>query len=586
MKEDCNRKKGLSLGKIAKLGIGGVKAKPIRFTVTVFLFFVCLSVIGWAFTMLYINAPSSALKAYKTYKSDTVLFSLEKKEDSRSDYDEMNFDEKDLAGIKASNPKSEFDYIYEFDFKTLGLQKYETEKPYDLQSVDRCVVADDDFLTRYGYRQLYGRLPQNVKEIAIPQYLFEVYRHCGFKGGDGYVGIQTYQDLEKVKLQLTDLLNRNITVSIVGVIDTGYRIEDYEILKRDKTEIADKDWEEYQNTENRFNIFMNAGVQKAAFVHSDFIDRFVNGYELNARILDLTGHPALAYRGRAIPYSAAAEKNLVREVDGEGLGERDCYLPLGFLQKHIGYVEEKTKEEVADEIRKGLSVRMQLETVQGKYDLNEYRVVGYYEDEYQIDFVVSDAVYEAADTEKTHRTISALMTKLSDDRAANKRLMELGLSDYNEDFGYRLEGFEGNAAMQMKISKLAMSRYVPLFCAVAILFSVLMMFNFISATISAKKKEIGILRAIGTKNSSVYGIFAIESLFTAVVAFLASVGGSVLLNFAFNASINFAGGYIWYLSYGVLEAVTMLMIASAVALVGSFIPIVRLIRKKPMEILR
>lgn len=586
MKEDCNRKKGLSFGKIAKLGIGGVKAKPIRFTVTVFLFFVCLSVIGWTFTMLYINVPNSALKAYKTYETDTVYFSLEKKESSQSDYDAKNFDEKDVADIKTSNPKSDFDFIYEFDIKTLRLQKYETVKFYDVKSIRRCVAADGEFLTRYGYSLSYGRLPQNAKEIAIPQYLFELYRHCGFKGDDGFVNIQTYQDIEKIKLPQTDLLNRNVTLSIVGVIDTGFRAEDYEILKGDKAEISDQDWEEYQKTENRFNLFMNAGVQKAAFVHSDFIKRFVNGYELNARILDFTGLPVLAYRGCAIPYSAAAGKHLVREADGEGFGERDCYLPLGYLQKNIDFGSEKTKEEVAETLRAGFSVRMQLETVQGKYDINEYRVVGYFEDEDAIDFVVSDSVYQAADTEKTHRTVSALMTKLTDDRAANKRLMGFGLSDYDEDFSYNQEGLAGSAAMQMKVTKTAMMKVVPLFCAAAILFSVLMMFNFISATISAKKKEIGILRAIGTKNSSVYGIFAIESLFTAVVAFLASVGGSVLLNFAFNASINFAGGYIWYLSYGIAEAATMLVIASAVALTGSFLPIVRLIRKKPMEILR
>lgn len=43
------------------------------------------------------------------------------------------------------------------------------------------------------------------------------------------------------------------------------------------------------------------------------------------------------------------------------------------------------------------------------------------------------------------------------------------------------------------------------------LFSALLLFNFISATVSCKRREIGVLRAVGARGADVFRIFLSES---------------------------------------------------------------------------
>ncbi|MDE5566573.1 MAG: ABC transporter ATP-binding protein/permease, partial [Anaeroplasmataceae bacterium] len=58
------------------------------------------------------------------------------------------------------------------------------------------------------------------------------------------------------------------------------------------------------------------------------------------------------------------------------------------------------------------------------------------------------------------------------------------------------------------------------------LFAFLLMFNFISVSITAKKKEIGILRAIGARALDVYKIFMSESLIIAFICMVVSIVGT------------------------------------------------------------
>ena len=126
--------------------------------------------------------------------------------------------------------------------------------------------------------------------------------------------------------------------------------------------------------------------------------------------------------------------------------------------------------------------------------------------------------------------------------------------------------------------------YVGLILAV---FSALLLFNFISVSISSKTHEIGVLRAVGARGNDVFKIFFSESLFIALLSFIiALIGAFIIVVFLNKYITNTLGMSLKLLTFGPLSVVLMLGIAVGVAIIGTFIPVFIISRKKPVDSLR
>lgn len=119
------------------------------------------------------------------------------------------------------------------------------------------------------------------------------------------------------------------------------------------------------------------------------------------------------------------------------------------------------------------------------------------------------------------------------------------------------------------------------------LFAFLLMFNFISASITAKKKEIGILRAIGARTFDVFKIFMSESMIIALICLVISVIGTFGLCVMLNKVLT-EGTFIVIsiFSFGPLSALCILGVALLTAIVSTVIPVALYSRKPPIESIR
>lgn len=119
------------------------------------------------------------------------------------------------------------------------------------------------------------------------------------------------------------------------------------------------------------------------------------------------------------------------------------------------------------------------------------------------------------------------------------------------------------------------------------LFAFLLMFNFISVSISSKKKEIGILRAIGARILDVYKIFLSESFIIASICLVLAIAGTFGLCLLLN-SILTDGTFIVIsiFSFGPLSALCILGVALLTALISTIIPVALYSRKPPIESIR
>ncbi|MBR5899825.1 MAG: ATP-binding cassette domain-containing protein [Clostridia bacterium] len=129
-----------------------------------------------------------------------------------------------------------------------------------------------------------------------------------------------------------------------------------------------------------------------------------------------------------------------------------------------------------------------------------------------------------------------------------------------------------------------------LFFIVAILlavFSIFMLFNYISTSILSKRNSIGVLRALGSNGRDIFRMFFTESFIISLIngglACGAAAIGCIFVNSyirnIMNMTINFA-------IFGIRQAVIIVAISILTGIVSSLIPILRISKEKPVDLIR
>lgn len=115
-------------------------------------------------------------------------------------------------------------------------------------------------------------------------------------------------------------------------------------------------------------------------------------------------------------------------------------------------------------------------------------------------------------------------------------------------------------------------------------FSMLLFYNFISISINNKKREIGILRAVGAKRADVFKIFYSEACIIALVNFLLSAICTFVLSFIMNLELANSGLITFaVMNPNIVVVLAIFGVALVAAFISSFLPVIRLANKKPID---
>ena len=152
------------------------------------------------------------------------------------------------------------------------------------------------------------------------------------------------------------------------------------------------------------------------------------------------------------------------------------------------------------------------------------------------------------------------------------------LFELNNAVMYTLSNFNGIIEILSKV-------FLWVGLGLAIFASFLLM-NFISISISYKKREIGILRAVGARSSDVFKIFFSEAFIIAFINFVLAMAASIVTVTILNSYMRNSGINITLLRFGPAQALLMLGISVAVAVISSFLPVWRIARRKPIDAIR
>ena len=117
-------------------------------------------------------------------------------------------------------------------------------------------------------------------------------------------------------------------------------------------------------------------------------------------------------------------------------------------------------------------------------------------------------------------------------------------------------------------------------------FSALLLCNFISVSISHKKKDIGILRAVGARSLDVFKIFFSESLVIVLICIALSVVCSGLVCNLLNTEASAMLSGVTVFVFGPINILLLVSLAIITCLLATFFPVNSAAKKKPVESIR
>lgn len=148
---------------------------------------------------------------------------------------DSNMNDEDIEFIQKNVSIREYDIVYDY----LSNEQYNLgdttnlNREYYKDTIEGICEINEEFLIRYEY-EIYGKLPPADEEVVITEYAYEMYQEFEYKKTDGTVTpIETMDDLLNKTLGTYSICS-STPLKVVGIIDTKFNYERYEIAKFDE----------------------------------------------------------------------------------------------------------------------------------------------------------------------------------------------------------------------------------------------------------------------------------------------------------------------------------------------------------------
>ena len=199
-------------------------------------------------------------------------------------------------------------------------------------------------------------------------------------------------------------------------------------------------------------------------------------------------------------------------------------------------------------------------------------------------FMVNDTILERFDVYQNQGYYSKLISPIN--RGNTKGVADL----MTTESGISLKWHNNEALEMLSLNHSTIQNFFNLFLYVALvlaIFSMFMLFNYMSTSISAKRQSIGILRALGSSGKNVFIMFIVESLIIAIInamfACLVTAIGCIFVN---QYIINVMMIPLTFATFGIRQAVILFGISISTAIISSVLPIIKISKQKPVELIR
>ncbi len=607
-----------------KLGASGLKYKRFRLVMTILLSCVAFILFGLTDTMASYSYVRTAYGSLTDPNSQVNYLAFEKEYKhyyNRSDDDfywndsAMTPEDYDLireqTGYTVYPVYGNGSYSMNFWvplelYSNLNIQEYSYYYPTSLGGY---VEINEALLADLNAELVAGLLPkEGTDEIALSTFVLESFVHYGYiDAANGKTqDISSAEDLIGKTLQISDL-----TFTVSGIVETSLDFSRYASLKEDLTGneefsqqlvrlvlqqelqyasyysltglgmIAPGQIEKLHET-----LAANQGLSNAFFLYSMENGTMSQGSygsldQVDAQnIVWLDGKSRTELASDEVVLSEDAYSYIMDASLGEAVNFRTQY--------------ESENPDYSCILAHKMSLGMEFYT-SNSYESQqiEAHIVGIipseYEEEYRhlISREYLDRAGSSGDTPMIMQTIAAMPT----DNREILTLVEFSDTEFTKSDGtvvrFNLMNpvtFELRNLDEIFLVLRSVFLWIGL---VFVVFASLLFSNFIATSISYKKREIGILRAIGSRSNDVFRIFFAESFIIAMINFVLSLAGTVgicsLINWMLRSQ---AGLLLTVLNVGIRQIALLFGICLLVAAVASFLPVRRIAAKRPIDAIR
>ncbi len=591
-------KSRLPLFDAIKIGASNFKAKKVRMIFTVLLSVVSLCFFGLAdmfasydkaetYTRAYIEGNASYMNVQKSYEengyAETVPFLKE-------DVDSLV----QVLGDDAIKVYTNGVYA------DVQFAKSSTDIFFNPTAFDGFLEMkeDQDIVA-------YGRFPTAYDEVMISDYAARAYLELGTMV-NGYNGKQemVFLNYDQILTQTLSVGERSYGVSqsnskeykIVGIYKTNYHFYQEQLEGKTKEDVYGDT--AVQNLSTNLTEDTNLYYNKMVVAEGFGEDYKLSLSSYNAGLaIDM---------GDADNYFSMYNK-LSIAIDPTGtLKSGEVQVPYEYYKyAKYGYETSKTKAQLDADFNSPQNYNSYIRAVEWNsaspiiFQQN-YNVVGlvgeYYEDSVvwmsdssfsEADSFGSAVEYQANTMYMNEADYWAVMDVVHNPSAIMVNARMDGGELYDQitalnDMGYSVSA---RSDWQLVAASSMMGILEKAFltaAAVLALFVVLLMYNFISTSITNKQKEIGILRAIGARGTDIMNIFLFESLMLGAIILGIAIPSVVLLSNTITGLLLQAMP-ITIVTFKLRQVFTMTGITLAIIAIASFIPVFRISKKKPID---
>jgi len=603
-----------------KMGASGLKTKPIRFVFTILLSVVAFIMFGVVSTfMLYDknysisealkseNAPRLTINKIYSYKNCEYVLNLRtgyKKyeasygERSSTLFGVQEMQEKNRTGV--SNYAGIFDFTdrnYNDGQIQLKLRKDNQEIDINISSqlqnyfVEGNVCGFSDCGAQYmsdnGFELICGQYPQNKTEIAIPEYVANLFVNTANSG------INSVSEMEGKTIRIIAKNNSTLGNFVVsGVYNVGKIPSKYEVLKDDSNEL---NLVEKQKLIDSLHAYLKLSYNTIIYVSNDFYDAYKNNivrsYEQNIpnRYLNLV------FSKTETSTQQIGTTNVLLESVASFYSDF-----LNFFDKQGNPIDFAIEDNQVF-VSRSVDINDICYYANGRGEKGQLEVVGYFETtpnaKVSCDYIISDNFYKdhVPDSWLDSMWLSRYESDYEKPIDAKYNYLITLTNNTQEQVANAIKSgsnvsYQIQSDSYMVISQFAktMNNFKKLFMIIGIVFAVfsaLMLLNFISVSISAKRKDIGILRAVGARGIDVFKIFFAEAIIIAIICFILASVGAFFTCGLLNDSL-FTLTSVKMLNFQPINAIFILCISLIVCVFATFMPVYFEAKKSPVESIR
>ncbi|PKK95834.1 MAG: hypothetical protein CVV59_01640, partial [Tenericutes bacterium HGW-Tenericutes-4] len=486
--------------------------------------------------------------------------------------------------------------------------------------------------------ELVGSFPQTYDQVLINNYILEHFIDFGLKHWNNVTqeyelqeNIASFNDVEGKWLRFFNYSSGYKQVQIVGMVN--YNLSEYEQSKQKWAQVTQDT--PYQQTNKIKNFHVNEYAYLSRFIVLEGFNQanYINDlkqesidirslpteknatHEVRVELINLT--PPVDVTGEVEIYNYLNKErlsvdklnNLMSYSDfeyyfGNGvelptvIGQNEVIVPASW---YIAYGQYQYYDEVLEQtmtafgydpavLNNYLNTTIKMKLYVDDFDHNliynefeeELTIVGFYIQNsymYERRIITSDEQFNNLFTYVSNADY--MYTYLNNNASDTNLFLTMEKNNFRH---YSTLSYEVYDISEMFSIMQKIFFYISLILGAFVAFMIL---NFISTSISYKKKEIGILRALGARKQDVFKVFYFEGLIMGVINYvvtmvLIGVGVTVFNSFIQN-SMNTS---IVPLALGVRSLVLVAVICFGVIFLSSYFPVNKIASKKPIDAIR